>query len=103
MPTVIEETIAIEKEADLILEHARIEAKQIEKECENKIEAYRREKMAEMNKMIAEFEKKTEEDYKKTLSQYEDELKETIDRIENISDDIVNRQIELILTKLNGT
>ncbi|HOV91335.1 MAG TPA: hypothetical protein PKW07_11595 [Syntrophorhabdaceae bacterium] len=102
MSTLIEDTIAIEKEANSILEHARMEAKQIEKECESKIDIYRREKMAEMNKMIAEFEKKAEEDYKKSLFQYEDELKETINRIENIPDDILNRQIELILARLQG-
>lgn len=100
MHTLMEDAITIEKEADSILERARIEAKQIERDCEDEIELYRKKKIEEMDEMLAAFQKKVEEDYIKSLSQYEDEIRETIRHIDSIPEHIIAGQIEMILSRL---
>lgn len=100
MSSLITDVLTVEKKADSIIEDARNEARQIEKKCEEEIEAYRKQKAAEMDDMVAAFQKKAEEDYMSTLSQYENELNESIKHIEGISEQVISYQIEQILARL---
>lgn len=100
MSSLIKDVLTVEKEADSIIEGARNQARQIEKSCEEEIEAYRRQKTMEMEDMVAGFQKKAEEDYISTLSLYENELRESINQIEGISEQVIARQVEQILERL---
>ncbi|MCX8111026.1 MAG: hypothetical protein N3D15_07235 [Syntrophorhabdaceae bacterium] len=100
MSSLIDDVLSVEKQADSIIEGARKEARQIEKNCEEEIEAYRRHKTIELDNMIVDFQKKAEEEYISTLSRYENELKESINQIEGISEQVISQQIEQILERL---
>ncbi|HOJ43447.1 MAG TPA: hypothetical protein PLW88_01600 [Syntrophorhabdaceae bacterium] len=100
MISTITDVITIEKEADSILENAHIEAKHIEREYGEKIQAYEEEKRLKLEESIALYKKKAEEEFKETLRGLEEEERSSLEAIDLIHNDIIERHAEAIVSKL---
>ena len=99
MAALVENIVALEKEADAIVAQARTEAKEIEKSAIGEAESYRRRLAEDTDKKVIAFQKETEEKHQRSVAETQKELGQTLDAIDQIAGDTLKKQIDKILTR----
>ena len=99
MAALVENIVALEKEADAIVAQARTEAKEIEKSAIGEAESYRRRLAEDTEKKVTAFKKEMEEKHQRSVAETQKELGQTLDAIDQIEGDTLKKQIDKILTR----
>ncbi|OPY79223.1 MAG: hypothetical protein A4E65_01958 [Syntrophorhabdus sp. PtaU1.Bin153] len=99
MKSLIDNIVALEKEADGMIEEARLEAKKIKLAAEGSLTRFKdesdRDRLDRLASLRAEFDRK----YQEALKAEEDKLADGLKAIDDIPETMVRQQIDRILNR----
>ncbi len=102
MASLIDNVISLEKEADLIVEQAQINSKNIHKASENEIARYRDELAAQLEVRLAQFRTEVEKRYEDSLAGINRKKSEKLDALTRLPDDYIVLQANKIIDRFNN-
>jgi hypothetical protein len=100
MQSLLDNIVSLEKEADELVEMARVEAQKIKTVIENELLRYVDDLKLEREQRLMVKEKEANELFQQTVTEEERKIKKSLANIENISIDSIHLQIERILSRL---
>lgn len=100
--SLIENILSLEKEADLLIEQAQIDSKEIHKASEHEIARYRDEQAAQLEARVARFRTEAEKLYQGALADIDRKRSEKLDALTRLPDDYVILQARKIIDRFNN-
>jgi DNA-binding ferritin-like protein len=101
MAALVENIVALEKEADSIVERSRAEGKTMEKNAAEEVEAYRRKMAEETDQKISAYHQEMEKNHGRLIAQAEGELNQALQALDQIGADALKNQILRIVTRFS--
>jgi hypothetical protein len=99
MQSLLDNIVSLEKEADELVDMARVEAQKIKTVIENELLRYVDDLKLEREQRLMVKEQEANEFFQQTVTEEERKIKKSLANIENISIDSIHLQIERILSR----
>ncbi|NLW34758.1 hypothetical protein [Syntrophorhabdus aromaticivorans] len=97
--SLVDNIVALEREADALIEESRLEAKRIKLAAETDLARFRDELARDRDDRLANLKKEFDRKYQEGLRAEEDKLADGLNAIDQIPDTLVRQQIERILNR----
>jgi F0F1-type ATP synthase membrane subunit b/b' len=102
MASLIDSIVSLEKEADLIVEQARINSKNIHETTEDEIARYRKELTEDLEVRLQKFKDEAEKRYQDALAVINRKRSEKLDALMRLHDDYIVLQAKKIIDRFNN-
>jgi F0F1-type ATP synthase membrane subunit b/b' len=102
MASLIDNIISLEKEADLIVEQAHANSKQVHKASQDEIARYRDELAGELELRLNQFKAEAEKRYQDGLADINRKRSEKLDALRKLPDDYIVFQARKIIDRFNN-
>lgn len=102
MASLIDNILSLEKEADLIVEQAHINSKNVHKATEDEIARYRDELARELDIRLKQFKEEAEKRYQDTLAEIDRKRSEKLDALAKLPDEYILLQAKKIIDRFNN-
>lgn len=97
----MESIVALESEADSTVERARAEAKAMEKNAAEEVDAYRKKLADQTDQQISAFRLEMEEKHGRLVAQAKEELAQALSALDQIGAETLQKQIDRIVTRFS--
>jgi len=99
MESLIDRLLSVENEAGAIIEKARVEAKEVEKQAKSDIAAVQKEVAATVEEKFAGFREQALSKHEKDVADQEAEARKTLEAISHVPADLISKQAEKIAAR----
>ena len=99
MATLVDDIVALEREADSIIAQAHAEAKQLEEAAHSEIAAFRQAIARQVEERVAVFRGETEKRHRKAVEEAESVLALSLKAIDETPEEVLKKQVDRIIAR----
>ena len=99
MATLVDDIVALEREADGIIAQAQAEARQLEEAAHSEITAFRQVIARQVDERVAAFRDETEKRHRKAVAQAESEVSLALKAIDETPEEVLKKQVDRIIVR----
>jgi len=99
MATLVDDIVALEREADGIIAEAHAEAKQLGKAAHSEIASFRQEIAREVEERVAAFRGEMEKKHRKAIEEAESGLALSLKAIDETPEEVLKKQVDRIIAR----
>ncbi|MBI4556826.1 MAG: hypothetical protein HY706_04520 [Candidatus Hydrogenedentes bacterium] len=103
MPSLVENVLSIEEQADQLVAEAQRAAKDLERQAEVEVDALRRELASGTDQRVAAYRQEAEARHRQALATAEAEFQAALCALEGIPQEVIRRQVDRIVSRLRDS